>query len=484
MANPFGGADGQEGVDAMFVVICAFIVFTMQSGFGLLESGMVSARSEANVMIKNMIDMSLGGAAYWFVGFGFSFGPNNKASKAMSGEGLFITDVDINGDEAYIYVQYFFQMSFAATATTIVSGAVAERVKLDSYMIFAVINTCLIYVFPCHWVWAEGGWLYGKASDFAGSGVVHMAGGSAALAGAILLGPRNGRYSQLNPRNFAMACPTNVVLGTFFLWWGWIGFNCGSQFAISGDNWKAVGRVAVVTMNGGMGGGLAALIANLALWRWRQYMLDVGEFTAGILAGLVGITAGANLIRPWEALVIGAIGAWVALAIIRLLNVFKIDDPVGCFGVHWGSGLWAMIATGFFANTDDPKTSGVFRKGTGELLGWNLLAAVVITVWCFGCAFIVLKVLDKLIDIRMDMEHELKGSDEVEHGITNTEFGPAGGDNHTMGKRVLPNLFGEQVDAEGRKMSLADNLDKVFEKKASVKKAHDNQVATEEGEEV
>jgi len=422
MANVFSddGAAGQDGVDAMFVLIASFIIFTMQSGFGLLESGMVSVRSEANVMIKNMLDVSLGGAAYWFVGYGFSFGPNSKGSKVFSGEGNFITDVDIDTNEAAVYVKYFFQLSFATTATTIVSGAVAERVKLGSYMIFAIINTSLVYVFPCHWLWSEDGWLYGKASDFAGSGVVHMAGGAAALAGTLVLKPRNGRYTK-DPRYFSMASPTNVVLGTFFLWWGWIGFNCGSQFAISGKNWKTVGRVAVVTMNGAMGGGICAVVLNLLLIRKRKYILDIGDFTAGILGGLVSITAPANLIRPWEGLVIGGIGGLVALAIIKLLDKLHIDDPVGCFGVHWGAGLWAMIATGFFASTSDPATSGVFRKGNGELLGWNMLAALTITLWSFGCAGIVFLTLKYTIGIRLSPEDELKGSDQVEHNIFDAE---------------------------------------------------------------
>jgi len=429
-----GKAD-QDGVDAMFVIISAFIIFTMQSGFGLLESGMVSVRSEANVMVKNMIDVALGGAAYWFVGYGFSFGPNSKASKTMAGEGHFITDVDISSDEAYVYIKYFFQLSFATTATTIVSGAVAERVKLGSYMIFAIINTALIYVFPCHWLWSDDGWLSGKASDFAGSGVVHMAGGAAALAGTLMLKPRNGRYTK-DARHFAMASPTNVVLGTFFLWWGWIGFNCGSQFAISGSNWRTVGRVAVVTMNGAMGGGVGAVLYNLLLMKWRHYILDIGEFTAGILGGLVAITAPANLIRPWEGLVIGLIGALVAIGFIKLLDKLHIDDPVGCFGVHWGAGLWGMIATGFFASTTDPNTSGVFRKGNGQLLGWNLLACLTITVWSFGCAAIVFAVLKYTIGIRLEPDEELRGSDAIEHGILDTTCPVLGKSSSVLGKKM------------------------------------------------
>lgn len=435
MTNNFGGANGQEGTDAAWVIITAFIIFTMQSGFGLLESGMVSRRSEANVIVKNMMDVAIGGIGYWFVGYGFSFGPNSKPSGKMSGEGNFITDVDINGDDAYIYAKYFFQLSFATTATTIVSGAVAERIYLGSYIIFAIINTAFIYTFPCHWIWAEEGWLFGKAHDFAGSAVVHMSGGAAAMAGTLLLGPRLGRWTR-DGKYFSYASPTNVVLGTFFLWWGWIGFNCGSEFAISGNHWRVVGRVAVVTMNGAMAGGASMVMMNLALHRWRKYLIDIGEFTAGILGGLVSVTAPANVIRPWEALVIGFIGGLIAVGIIKLLAKLRVDDPVGCVGVHWGAGLWAMIATGLFAEKDGStdRWNGVFRNGTGELLGWNLLAAVAVTAWSFGVSGIVFGVLKYTIGIRLTEEEEIKGSDEVEHNIQErydvAEF------HHALGKHI------------------------------------------------
>lgn len=435
--NPFGGAPAQEGTDASFVLICAFIIFTMQSGFGLLESGMVSRRSEANVMVKNMLDVALGGISYWFVGYGFSFGRNSKASKTMSGESFFITDVDIMGPDASVYAHYFFQLSFATTATTIVSGAVAERIHLLSYMIFVIINTALIYTFPCHWIWNEDGWLYGKAHDFAGSAVVHMAGGAAAFSATLLLGARRGRWTR-EVGYFANASPTNVVLGTFFLWWGWIGFNCGSEYAISGNHWRYVGRVAVITMNGAMAGGAAVVMHNLILFHWRRYLIDIGEFTAGILGGLVSITAPANVIRPWEALVIGFIGGLVAIGVIKLLDKLKIDDPVGCVGVHWGAGVWAMIATGFFAEKGEPSSrwNGVFRHGSGELLGWNLLAALVVTVWSGVLAAIVFAVLKATLGIRLTEDEEMRGSDEVEHNVIEHYIPGRHEQKHPLGKHI------------------------------------------------
>jgi len=432
MTNPFpDGAHNQTGVDAMFLVLCAFIIFTMHSGFGLFESGLVSSRSTASVWVINFIDVVVGGVAYWFVGYGFSFGePGNE----MAGNRHFITDVKSDESDAHVYVLYFLQLAFACTSTTIVSGAVGERVKIVSWIIFATIYTGLIYVFPCHWVWAESGWLYGKAQDFAGSGVVHMAGGAAAFAAALVLKPRIGRYAKdpADRRDFSMASPENTLLGTMFLWWGWIGFNCSSTLAVTGTNWTHIGRVAVVTMNGGLGGGVSALLYNIVLSRWRNCFIDIGEFTAGILGGLVGVTAGANVIRPWEGLLVGAIGAIVAILLMKLLNILEIDDPVGCIGVHYGAGLWGMIAIGFFADNGDPKLSGIFRNGSGELLGWNMIATLVITLWIVGLSLILFTVLKYTIGIRLDEADELKGADAVLHDLNN-------GNNDEKGEDVVIN---------------------------------------------
>lgn len=442
MVNQFGGALGQDGADAAFVIICTFIVFTMQSGFGLLESGMVSRKSEANVMVKNMMDVTIGGIAYWFVGYGLSYGPNDKPSTAMSGEGFFIVDVDQNGPNAYVYISFIFQLSFATAATTIVSGCVAERIKLGPYIIFAILNTGLIYPIPCRWVWVEGGWLYGKVHDFAGSCVVHMAGGASALAGSLLLGPRLGRFTGKG--KIPMASPTNLVLGTFFLWWGWIGFNSGAAFAVTGSKWRNIGRVATVTMNGAMGGGASVVLLNVLLSKKRGYFCDIGEFCAGILGGLVSITGGVNVFHPWEGLLIGFIGGLVTIGFERLLDKLKIDDPVGCFAVHWGAGLWAMIATGFFAemNGKNDRKNGVFRGGNGETLGWNILCCIVISAWHFFLGGMVFGALRLVVGIRLSEEDEIKGSDAVEHGILEYSGTTA------LGKRVEPVLeFGKMNDA-------------------------------------
>jgi len=441
--------------DAIWVIISAFIIFTMQSGFGLLESGMVSRKNEANVIVKNMLDVALGGVAFWFFGFGLGFGPNTHGTNRMSGASNYffwnLIDVD---KEGMTYAQLFFQMSFATTATTIVSGAVAERVNLKAYIIFAVINTGLVYPLPAHWMWG-GGWASQEGGlDFAGSAVVHMSGGAAAFVASAMLGPRHKRYGN-DKLTYYMASPTNVVLGTFFLWWGWIGFNCGSTFGMTGGLWKIASRTAVVTMNGAMGGGIAAVITSAAMEHRRKYFLDIPQFVSGILGGLVSITAPAAVIEPWEGLLIGFIGGFVALGCIGLVNVMRVDDPVGCVGVHWGAGLWAMIATGFFANTDKIQggDEGIFRGGSGKMLGMNIAFSLAVTLWSGGLTALQFLVLKYTLGIRMPLEDEILGSDQVEHNIVeDTEL--VSERNHSLGRHVV------RADTLSKEMELKQDIRK------------------------
>lgn len=227
--------------DATWILTSAFIIFTMQSGFGLLEAGMVSKKNETNIMVKNAVDVIYGGFAYWLFGFGLSFG-RDQGTTAFNGFGKFLTDAD-DDEMGHVFAKYFFHLSFATTATTIVSGAMAERVQLKAYILFSFINT-LTYCFPAHWVWEPKGWLYEMgAVDVAGCGPVHLVGGFSGLVATLYLKPRLGKFDENNcPRPNPMASPTNVMLGTFMLWWGWLGFNCGSTFGITGGKWKLASR--------------------------------------------------------------------------------------------------------------------------------------------------------------------------------------------------------------------------------------------------
>ena len=225
--------------DATWILTSAFIIFTMQSGFGLLESGMVSRKNEANIMVKNAVDVIYGGLSYWLFGFALSFGMNDRGN-AFCGFGYFLTDAD-ESQMGHVFSKYFFQLSFSTTATTIVSGAMAERTNLKAYTMYSFLNT-LTYCLPAHWIWDDNGWLRQMgAVDIAGCGAVHLVGGVSGLVATLMLKPRTGRFDPNSPPKY-MASPTNVLLGTFMLWWGWLGFNCGSTFGISGMKWKLASR--------------------------------------------------------------------------------------------------------------------------------------------------------------------------------------------------------------------------------------------------
>ncbi|XP_066927041.1 putative ammonium transporter 3 [Clytia hemisphaerica] len=399
-------------------------------------------------MVKNVLDVCLGGMTFWLFGFGFIFGPDSSDNvNKFSGTGHWAVTVDVE-NEAATYTQMFFHLSFSTAATTIVSGAVAERVHLPAYMIFAAINTGLIYVFPAHWAWG-GGWLSQEAFfDFAGSSVVHMAGGIAALVAAIIMGPRHNRFTPKEGEEdlYDMSSPTNIILGTFFLWWGWIGFNCGSTFAVTGGGWKIASKTAVVTMNGAMAGGLSAVLLSgvLYLTRRRRYILDIAYLASGILGGLVGVTACAPIIRPWEGLLLGFIGGLIANGANELVLKLKIDDPVGAFGVHYAAGLWSMIATGLFAEKIPgiglAPEDGAFKGGNGNLLAWNLAGALAITCWSGGLAAVVFLILKYTIGIRMSLDHEIKGSDEVDHNIKDALPPTERKRKHTLGRYVEKKL--------------------------------------------
>ncbi|KAK3722042.1 hypothetical protein QZH41_020159 [Actinostola sp. cb2023] len=384
----------------------------MQSGFGLLESGLVSKKNESNIMVKNAVDVIYGGLSYWLFGFAFSFGIA-EGSNPFCGIGYFMTDTADDSQMGELFAKYFFQLSFATTSTTIVSGAMAERVNLKAYILFSFVNT-LTYCFPAHWVWSNNGWLKTMGVvDIAGCGPVHLVGGVSGLVATLMLKPRTGRFDdQGKPTQLIMASPTNVLLGTFMLWWGWLGFNCGSTFGISGAKWKLASRSAVVTLNGSIGGGIFGMIYSYILFKGK---LLIDMFATGILGGLVGITGekfslrveyfiksiivqdslGNNVsfltaaicavARPSESLIIGFIGGMVACMGCTALLKLRIDDPVGCVPTHFFASVWGLIAVGLFVEKDSlenlSEDYGVFKGGSWHMLGVQVLATVVIGLW-------------------------------------------------------------------------------------------------------
>ncbi|CAD5111269.1 unnamed protein product [Dimorphilus gyrociliatus] len=402
--------------DATWILTSSFIIFTMQSGFGLLEAGCVSAKNEVNIMVKNAVDVVFGGITYWAYGYGLSFG-DGEYSNAFVGVGQFLVDGDESSDIGQIYSTFIFQLSFATTATTIVSGAMAERTKLTAYVIFSFLNT-VVYCIPAHWIWASNGFLKTLGVvDIAGSGGVHLLGAVSAIVAAMLLGPRRGRYDSQNKKQ--LGNPTNALVGMFMLWWGWLGFNCGSTFGISGGKWILAAKSAVTTINASVGGGVAGLIYSFIVNK-KKFMIE--DLVNSILGSLVSITASCAIVRPWESIVIGAIGALFVVSFCPLLDRLKIDDPVGAFAVHGIGGIWGMIAVGIFGDDDKIERitdgrSGLTHGGGFYLLGVQVLAIVCIVGWSGSISFILLYLINRTIGLRLSPEEEDLGSDIVEHDI-------------------------------------------------------------------
>jgi Amt family ammonium transporter len=403
----------QSNLDNMFIFFCAVLVIFMQAGFALVEAGLTRAKSVSNIMMKNLMDFCVGVLAFAAVGFGFAFGSGNDF---IGTSGFFIgSDIAENYLSAYtmsISTFFLFQVAFAATAATIVSGAMAERTKFVSYMIYSFMITALVYPIVVHWTWG-GGWLYQLGyHDFAGSGIVHMTGGIAALVGAAILGPRIGKYG---PDGKARAIPGHsipfAIIGAMILLVGWFGFNGGSElFADS-----AVTPVAVTTVLAGTAG---AVVAMLITWV-RGGKPDVAMTGNGLLAGLVSITAGCGAVYNWAAVLIGIVGGVIVVFAVEFIDKkLKVDDPVGAVAVHGICGAWGVIAVGLFAATDLEGfwKKGLFYGGGFDQLGPQLVGVVAIAGFVGAAMTVIFLAIKATIGLRVSEQEEMEGLDVHEHG--------------------------------------------------------------------
>ncbi|XP_065353905.1 putative ammonium transporter 2 [Cloeon dipterum] len=407
---------GQE--DSNWVMTSSFIILTMQTGFGLLESGCVSLKNGVNIMMKNVVDVVFGGLTYWAFGFGLSFGrsPLNTPFYAL---GDFMLDPDFE-DELMgpMFAAFLFQLSFATTATTIVSGAMAERCNFKAYCLFSLINT-IVYCIPAGWVWGEHGFLFNLGVvDIAGSGPVHLVGGTSAFTAALMLGPRLGRYLNGNDP-LPLGSPVNAIMGLFVLWWGWLAFNSGSTYGVTGAKWQYAATAAVLTLLASFGGGSVGLLYSGLT---RAGYFDIMDLINGVLGALVSITAGCFLYRTYEAVLVGAIGATIACTTMPYFDKMGVDDPVGASSVHGLASMWGVLAVGLFAEDPKPLTTtggrkGLFKGGGWELLGVQALSVLCLTVWAMVSTAIILMVVNWIIPIRMTEIEELLGADYSEHRI-------------------------------------------------------------------
>ncbi|XP_075749181.1 putative ammonium transporter 3 [Rhipicephalus microplus] len=409
--------------DATWVLTAAIVIFTMQTGFGLLESGCVSQKNEVNILMKNAADVILGGLTYWLFGFGLQHGTGSSPDNDFSAVGRFMVDAETD-DMGLVFSSFIFQLSFSTTATTIVSGAMAERANYNAYCVFSLLNT-IVYCIPAGWVWGDHGFLKKMgAIDFAGSGCVHLLGGASALVAAVLLGPRRGRFGDAkDDRVQQMSRPTNVLLGTFTLWWGWLVFNCGSSFGVRHDKWKYASRAAVTTINASLGGGIVGVFYSYFMT--RKFLVD--DIVNAILTALVAVTAGSGFYSAYESIVVGVTGALFACWVPAALERLRIDDPVGAVAVHGVGGIWGLLAVGLFADADSllrltSGRSGLFKGGGAYLLGVQALSGLCIAAWSVVTSYVLLKGINYVLPIRMTELEEALGADLMEHNLSYPDY--------------------------------------------------------------
>jgi Amt family ammonium transporter len=391
----------QSHADYVWTLIAAALVFFMQAGFALVECGFTRAKNAINIMMKNLMDFSMGSLAFWAVGFGIMFGATNTGWFGTTG--FFLSDFKVGGDP-WVLAFWMFQVVFCATAATIVSGAMAERTKFIGYLLYSVVISALIYPVFGSWAWGSlfngNGWLEGLGFiDFAGSTVVHSVGGWAALAGAIVLGPRMGKYTKdgsIKPilgHNIPLA-----ALGVFILWIGWFGFNPGSTTAANKD-------IAMIFVNTNLAAAAGAVLAMFTSWI-KFGKPEISMSLNGALAGLVAITSPCATVTPMSSIIIGAAAGVIVVLSVLFFDRIRVDDPVGAISVHGVCGAWGTLAAGIF------NIGGTSVK----IIGVQLLGIGSCFVWTFGMAFIMFKLIEKTIGLRVSAEEELEGLDFIEHG--------------------------------------------------------------------
>ena len=414
-----------SSVSTIWVLVAAALVFFMQAGFAMVETGFTRAKNAGNIIMKNLMDFCIGTPIYWLFGFGLMF----------AGNSAFIGGLDLFTQGAYTsvlpegipkYAFFIFQTVFCATAATIVSGAMAERTKFISYCIYSAVISAVVYPISGHWIWG-GGWLAQLGfHDFAGSTAVHMVGGVAAFIGALILGPRIGKYGKDGkPKAIPGHSLTLGALGVFILWFCWFGFNGGSTVSAEGSAVEAMGLIFTTT-------NIAAAVATLTVMiiTWIRYKKpDVSMTLNGTLAGLVAITAGCDTVAPWAAAVIGIVAGFVVVFGIEFIDkVLKVDDPVGAVGVHGMCGATGTLLVGLFSNNPDIGL-GLFYGGGFKLLGIQALGVVSVIAWVTVTMTIVFQIIKHTIGLRVSEEEEIKGLDSTEHGLVSAyaDFSPVVG---------------------------------------------------------
>ncbi len=462
-----------SSIDTLWVLLATALVFFMQAGFCMVETGFTRAKNAGNIIMKNLMDFALGTLVFWFIGYGLIY----------SGDGDFVGSInffvhDLSGFDMSIPPAAFiiFQTVFCATAATILSGAMAERTKFSSYCIYSVILSAFIYPISAHWIWGGGFLSQLGFHDFAGSTAVHLVGGIAALCGATLLGARIGKFSKDGtPKAIPGHSLTLGALGVFILWFSWFGFNAGSTFAIEGsDNAVLVSNIFITTNISAATAAFAVMVIT-----WVKYKKpDISMSLNGVLAGLVAITAGCDVVSPLGAFFIGLIAAFVVVFGIEFVeNTLKVDDPVGAVGVHGMCGAVGTILVGLFS-----KTNGLLYGFGPEQLIVQLFGVIIVSIWVASTMSLVFYTIKKTIGLRVTREEELTGLDILEHGLSSVyaDFMPVtyGADFKHESKdqenvavayeKVIPTLSNTRPEAKMTKVVVVTNKSKFESLKADL----------------
>ncbi|KAK6243401.1 hypothetical protein QUC31_009810 [Theobroma cacao] len=429
-------SDATHAIDNTYLLFSAYLVFAMQLGFAMLCAGSVRAKNTMNIMLTNVLDAAAGALSYYLFGFAFAFGSPSNGFIGRHFFGL-KSYPSPSGDYSF----FLYQWAFAIAAAGITSGSIAERTQFVAYLIYSSFLTGFVYPIVSHWFWSGDGWasatrsenlLFGSGViDFAGSGVVHMVGGIAGLWGALIEGPRLGRFDRAS-RSVALRghSASLVVLGTFLLWFGWYGFNPGSFLTIAKGygggggyygQWSAIGRTAVTTTMAGCTAALTTLFSKrLLVGHWN--VIDVCN---GLLGGFAAITSGCSVVEPWAAIICGFVAAWVLIGFNILASKLKYDDPLEAAQLHGGCGAWGLLFTGLFAteayvNEVYPgrpgRPYGLFMGGGGKLLGAQLIQILVIAGWVTATMGPLFYVLHKMKLLRISENDETAGMDLTRHG--------------------------------------------------------------------
>ena len=413
-----GGDIMYSATDVIWVLIAAILVFFMQAGFALCEAGLTRAKNTGNILMKNMMDFCIGTPCYWIIGFGIMFAGSGPLIGGL--DPLIQGSYDFGTLPTWCYA--IFQTVFCATAATIVSGSMAERTNVKAYCIYSAAISLIVYPISGHWIWG-GGWLSSlNFHDFAGSTCVHMVGGLIACLGAAMLGPRIGKYDK---NGKARAIPghnlTAMALGVFILWFCWFGFNGGSTVAMTAD--ADMELASLVMFNTNLAAAVATVVAMIFTWI-RYGKPDVSMTFNAALAGLVAITAPCDCVTPVGAFFIGLVaGFLVVLSVEFFDNVAKIDDPVGAVSVHMVNGMWGTLAVGLFSNGGDGVAPGLFYGGGFTQLGVEALGIVSVAAYVLIVMFIVFKVIDKTVGLRVPAQIEIDKLDMHEHGLASAYSG-------------------------------------------------------------